>query len=87
MSSNKEKASQRRKNEHRVIANRNRDHKARYGTLLTHGKKGKLRKVNAFTCGIPKCSLCCNPRRVSGAVTLAEVMVDYSLKEALADLD
>ncbi|AYG48041.1 hypothetical protein DV532_27565 (plasmid) [Pseudomonas sp. Leaf58] len=46
---------------------------------------GAWRKQHALNCGRSGCHMCCNPRRVFKAVTLAEVRIQDAFAQALAD--
>jgi len=48
--------------------------------------KGAWRKQNALNCGRSGCHMCCNPRRVSKAVTLHEQRIEQALKQDLEAL-
>lgn len=83
MSSNKEAQRHRRHNDRKTIR--------KYTELsiqihgYVHREPGRYRKVNPFTCGRGRCQLCCNPRRIRGALTLAEQKANASFKYALLE--
>jgi hypothetical protein len=48
--------------------------------------QGAWRKQNALNCGRSGCCMCCNPRRIFGAVTLQEQRIEQALKQDLEAL-
>lgn len=45
-----------------------------------HVISGKFRKQHALNCGVSSCFFCCNPRKVSGYITLKEKESDIYFK-------
>lgn len=47
---------------------------------------GKYKKQNALNCGRAACCMCTNPRRISGYLTLKEILADLNYKENLEEV-
>lgn len=83
MSIDKDAARKKRYEAHLAIERRHKLHLARFGDALKGRGKGRLRKLSPFTCGIPLCPLCCNPRRLKGSLTLQEKRALQGFKDEL----